>query len=204
MPGNMTIIKFENNHYLSERFSNITDVSKRIINKEFEECTFKNCDFSETTVSDCKFIDCHFIKCNLSLVDFSGTRLIDVFFEECKIIGVDWTNVQWPEVKLSSPVTFYNCILNDSTFFGLNLEELNLENCKLHDVDFREGVFREANFQYCDFTNSLFNNTDLTGSNFIEAINYRIDILFNEIKRCQFTSTEAIRLLDSLGIELVD
>ena len=79
-----------------------------------------------------------------------------------------------------------------------------IEECKAHDVDFREGDFGESNFTYTDFSNSLFNNTNLTGTDFTEAVNYNIDIYFNEIKRARFSRYEAVRLLNNLGIELVD
>jgi len=47
-------------------------------------------------------------------------------------------------------------------------------------------------------------NPILTGTDFTEATNYNIDIYFNEIKRAKFSRYEAVRLLNSLGIELVD
>ena len=94
--------------------------------------------------------------------------------------------------------------MNDGIFFGLSLEELVIEQCKAHDVDFREGNFTDSNFTYTDFSNSLFNKTNLTGVNFAEAISYNIDIYFNEIKRAKFSRHEAVRLLGSLDIELVD
>jgi uncharacterized protein YjbI with pentapeptide repeats len=94
--------------------------------------------------------------------------------------------------------------MNDSCFFGLRLEELVIQECKAHDVDFREGNFSEADFTYTDFANSLFAETNLAGANFIEAISYTIDIYHNEIKRAKFSRYEAVRLLDSLNIELVD
>ena len=71
-------------------------------------------------------------------------------------------------------------------------------------MDFREGSFCEADFRSTDFANSLFKETDLTGADFTGAVNYRIDVNYNKISRAKFSRYEAVNLLESLGIELVD
>ena len=59
-------------------------------------------------------------------------------------------------------------------------------------------------FRSLDFANSLFNGTDLSGADFTEAINYQIDVNRNKIKGAKFSRYEAVSLLESLGIELID
>ena len=192
------------NSYLSENFHDLQFLQEVINSIAFEECIFIECDFSESTFEQCKFIDCQFTKCNLSLVNFAHSRFTDVAFEECKIIGVDWTKAVWPKIALFSPVKFTKSTLNDSSFFGLSLKEIVIEECQARDADFREGDFSEANFTYTDFSNCLFNNTNLAGVDFSEAVNYTIDIFQNEIKGAKFSRYEVVSLLDSLDIELID
>ena len=79
-----------------------------------------------------------------------------------------------------------------------------LVECKAHDVDFREGNFTDANFTLTDFAHSVFNKTNLTGANFQDATNYRIDINNNKVTRAKFSRQEAVSLLEGLGIDLVD
>ena len=55
-----------------------------------------------------------------------------------------------------------------------------------------------------DFYESLFDNTNLTGSDFSKAINYNIDINRNIIRKATFSRFEAIRLLYGLEIKLVN
>lgn len=200
----MTHFTDEKDEYLSVKFNELNLSEKEISNKVFEECTFNNCIFKETVFRSCKFVDCQFVKCDLSIVKLNFSRFSDVAFDECKIIGVNWTTVAWPSFALCAPIKFHQCILNDSTFFGLSLEEITIEDCIAHDVDFRDGNFSQANFVSTDFSNSLFNKTNLTGVDFIDATNYNIDINHNEIKSAKFCRQEAISLLDSLGIVLVD
>ncbi len=200
----MSEIEDKTGEYLSKNFKGLNLSGNELISKEFDNCNFSDCDFSGAILDKSKFIDCNFVKCNLSLIKIEQSKFIDVMFEECKAIGIDWTKASWSNFKLNSPIRFYKCIINDSSFFGLSLEEIIIEECKAHDVDFREGNFSESNFSYTDFSNGLFNNTNLTGANFSEAINYNIDVYFNIISRAKFSRCEATRLLDSLGVELVD
>ena len=190
--------------YISTTFSDGDFAHGKFQSIEFDACTFVNCDFSETVFEKCRFIDCEFEKCNLSLAKLNYSRFSDVVFKNSKIIGVDWTKVAWPNISVASPIQFFHCIINDSSFFGLSLTEIILEECKAHDVDFREGDFREGVFDYTDFTNSLFSNTNLTSASFAESANYDIDINVNKIKNAKFSRHEAIRLLASLDIELLD
>jgi len=45
---------------------------------------------------------------------------------------------------------------------------------------------------------------NLTGADFSEAVNYRINVFDNDLKKAEFSRYEAVSLLESLGIELVD
>lgn len=202
--GRVVNLNGKKNEFLSQSFKNQNYPTETIINKEFDGCTFIECNFSESILRKCKFIDCHFVKCNLSLIKIEYSKFSDVTFTECKMIGVDWTKASWSKFALPSPINFEKCVINDSCFFGLSLEGLVIGECKAHDVDFSEGNFGEANFTYTDFSNSIFRNSNLSGADFTEATNYNIDIFLNEIKKAKFCRYEAMRLLDSLEIELVD
>jgi uncharacterized protein YjbI with pentapeptide repeats len=193
-----------NNEYYSQNFKGLDLSSGSFTDIVFENCTFQGCNFSDAKFYKCKFLECTFSNSNLSNLAVNYTRFVDVNFEESKLIGVNWTTADWPRLNLSSPLRFTQCIINDSSFFGLFLTELTLEHSKAHDVDFRNGNFSKANFTHTDFTNSLFSKTNLKEADFSEAQNYSIDVFNNEIKGARFSKYEALSLLDSLEIELVD
>ena len=190
--------------YWSKSFIGLDLSSKEICCREFEACTFKNCDFSEAVFKRCKFIDCEFVACNLSMVDIESSKFSAVLFRDSKLIGINWTRASWPNMAFSSPIKFRKCIVNDSSFFGLQLQEIVLEECKAHHVDFREGDFNSANFTHSDLSGCLFSGTNLTDADFSEATNYDIDIHQNTLKGARFSRFEAVRLLESLDIELID
>ena len=194
----------EQDDYYAVNFDDLDCTGTEIEAKEFDSCTFTKCDFSEARFKKCKFIECDFINCNLSLVKIDYSRFADVTFRDSKLIGIDWTRVAWSSLVIEAPIRFYKSIINDCSFYGLSLQELVLEECKAHGVDFREGDFTGSNFTFTDLAGCLFGNTRLTNVDFSEAENYDIDVYQNHIKGAKFSRFEALRLLDSLEVELVD
>ena len=192
------------NEYFSQNFNDLKFSNRDLSEKVFEACTFNKCDFGETVFKRCKFIECQFINCNLGVAKIANCRFSDVVFEQCKLVGIDWTSANWSSLALGSPIKMHKCVINDSSFFGLNMKGMVLVECKAHDVDFREGNFTDANFTLTDFAHSVFNKTNLTCANFQDATNYRIDINNNKVTRAKFSRQEAVSLLEGLGIDLVD
>lgn len=174
------------------------------IGSEFEECSFVDCDFSGATFEACRFINCTFNRCQLSLISLPYTRLFGLSFLQCKLLAVDWTRATWSQYHKDFELSFRQCLLNDSSFFGLTLQALVLDECKVHDVDFREGDFSQALMTSCDFSYSLFMRTNLQGANFSESSQLSINVLENQLQGAKFSKFEAVYLLESLGIELLD
>jgi uncharacterized protein YjbI with pentapeptide repeats len=199
-----SLINGKANQYVSQRFTDLQLTQQKIKQKEFDNCLFKGCNFSETEFSQCKFNECHFINCNLSLIKVDKCMFFDTLFEESKVIGINWTRATWPSLKLTCPIRFIKCIINDASFMGLSIREIAIIECKAHDVDFRDADCYQADFSHTDLLNSLFNKSNLSYANFAEAFNYQIDIFHNEIKGAKFTLPEAANLLRSLDIELLD
>lgn len=193
---------FTKDEYYQETFKQLL-AKETFSSIEFDRCTFSQCDLSDTVFTHCKFIDCEFIGCNLNSIQFSFSKLTDVNFKDCKLMGVDWTLVAWPNLSISSPVSFDSCLLSHGSFYGLELSELSMQHCKTHEVDFRECNLRQANLNFTDFSYSQFNRTDLTEADLEDAFHYSIDVFNNKIKGAKFSREEALSLLDSLDIELI-
>ncbi len=190
--------------YYSKKFDGLNLIGASFSEIVFEGCLFQQCNFSDARFYKCKFVDCEFSASNLSNAKLDYSRWIDVNFKESKLVGVDWTKADWPRFNLSASISFSECIISDSSFYGLSLSEMELTHCKVHDVDFRNANFSKSSFIYSDFTNSLFMKTNLQEVDFSEAENYDINIFNNDIKFAKFSRMEAVRLLHCLEIELVD
>jgi uncharacterized protein YjbI with pentapeptide repeats len=190
--------------YYEQTFCELSCSQQKISGKEFDGCHFDSCDFSEAIFLNCEFTECTFTECNLSVLNVDHSKFTDVNFIDCKLIGVNWIRAYWRDVMLGVSLKFKRCLLNSSSFYGLNLAKIVIEDCRAHDVDFREGNFSGASFFRTDLTNSLFDNTTLTGANFNEAKNYDININSNVITNATFCRYEAVRLLESLNLNLID
>ena len=190
--------------YYEETFKGLDSADRRFSAITFEECEFIDCDFSASQFQGCKFTNCDFKRCNLSLADFSNSPLFAMSFSDCKLVGVDWTKADWPQYYRDFELKFQRCLLNDASFYGLTLNELVLDECKVHDADFREGNFADSKMTLCTFDRSLFMHTNLERVDFSDSTGCSIDVLANELKGATFSSFEAVHLLESLGIVLVD
>lgn len=190
--------------YFEETFKGLTLSEKQFIGVEFEECEFLDCDFSGSRFRSCKFTNCDFTRCNLSLTDFANSQLFGMTFKDCKMVGIDWTKIDWPQYYLDFELKFTRCLLNDSSFYGLNLNALHMDECKLHDVDFREGNFVESKMIQCEFDRSLFMRTNLQRVDFTDSSGCAMNVLNNQLSGATFSRYEALNLLESLGITLVD
>lgn len=195
---------FNHNSYLDEVFQGLSLAREAVSGIEFEQCVFESCDFSQAQFRQCRFIQCRFVQCNLSLASLGFSLLNELAFDECKLIGVDWTQAQWPQFSSGFPISFRHCLLDSGSFMGLSLKQIQMLHCRAHDVDFRDADLRQADMSGTSFTDSVFMKTDLTAANFTDATNYSIDVKHNAVAKAIFSRFEALSLLESLGIELVD
>lgn len=200
----MTTSNFSRRRYNDTSFRDLVLDGVQITSIEFFDCVFKDCSFVDSVFKKCRFVNCDFQRCDLSLTKvpeniFSSTR-----FENSKIIGVNWTQAEWPAAILGKPIRFYKSTLNHSTFIGLSLVGIQVKDCVVVDVDFREADLSKADFSGSDLSESLFIHTNLSGANLSQARNYFIDPGLNELKGAKFSLPEAMSLLYNMDIILTD
>lgn len=195
---------FQEECYFEREFNGLEAAAEVFSHLEFEACCFKNCDFSDVVFKACKFIDCEFKQCNLSLTAWPQSRLSEVAFSDSKLIGIDWTRLDWPSLSFAASVSYKACQLNDGNFFGLMLAELQMLDCQAYRLDLREADLNQACFTGTELSASLFQKTNLSQADFIGASDYQIDIFQNTIAGAKFERLQALSLLESLDIELVD
>jgi len=192
-----------NQDNFAEEYENLNISQQEYVKIEFDECTFTKCNLSHASFKNCIFAGCHFIDCDLSVVTVINSKFSDIRFSDCKLIGIDWTRASWDSL-IKQPMKFSNSVVNSSSFYGLELDGLELHACEVRDVDFTNANLKESDLRYSDFTNSIFANTNLSKANFSYAKNFDIDIKNNILKGALFSRYEAVLLLSSLGINLID
>jgi len=168
----------------------------------FERCEFVDCDFNESEFTNCKFVECVFKHTNLASVKLTQARFIETRFELCKIIGVNWTLLNWTGITLSAPIGFDSCDISFSAFNSLKLPGLIVRNCKSRDVGFESCDLTGADFCKTDLTNTRFNSSKLNDCDFREASNFSINPTENSIKGANFSFPEVLNLLSSFRIKM--
>ncbi len=171
---------------------------------DFSGCSFRDCDFTGASFTGCQFSECTFSNCNVTLLCLTDSLFAQLRFSGCKMLGINWTQARRAALAAASPIHFENCVLNDSSFQGMHVPEMTLLSCKARDVDFREANLSKANCMGTDFTNSLFMHSNLEQANFAQATQYTIDVRHNAVEGAIFDRYEAVRLLQGIGIEIVD
>jgi fluoroquinolone resistance protein len=190
--------------FSGETFERLNLVDTDVSGRRFYDCHFAHCNFSAAKLIDCLFDGCSFTECNLSNAVVKRSAFREVLFKSCKLVGIDWPSAKWPSVALSGLIEFDECILNGSSFFGLTLQELKMEACQVHEVDFTETDCVDASFIQSNFESSTFHQTNLTRADFTDATNYQIDVFTNRIDDATFSLPDAINLLRSLPIKVID
>jgi fluoroquinolone resistance protein len=185
-------------HY-DKDFSNITYEGKLVKDRFFDTCRFYGSNLKECMFEDCQFENCTFINCDISLLRFKRTQFNGIKIDNSKAIGITWQDADNP-----LNLEFSNTNLSYCSFYGKNLRKINITDSVAHDVDFANCNLSRANFTGTDLLNARFVNTDLSQANFTDAINYAINIQENNIKKARFKLPEALSLLQSLNIILLD
>ena len=191
-------------HYADQVFKDVQLERGELVSSEFYDSVFVRSSFAESVFRSCRFADCVFQGCDLSLIHVPETRFSSTRFENSKVIGVNWTEADWPTVGLINPVGFFESAISHCTFIGLTLRGIQIKECMAMDVDFREADLSQADFSGTDLSKSIFSNTNLSEADLSRARNYGIDPAQNTLNQAKFSLPEAMSLLYSLDIVLVE
>jgi fluoroquinolone resistance protein len=165
---------------------------------EYENCTFKNCNFYSSDLSNFIFRECIFDGCDLSMVAFRNTTLNDIRFVNCKILGVQLQECN----SFLLSFGFENCILKLSVFYKLKIKKTSFKNCNLQEADFTETDLTSAIFENCDLHRTVYFGTNLEKADFRSSYNYSLDPERNRIKKARFSRLGIAGLLDKYNIEI--
>jgi fluoroquinolone resistance protein len=165
---------------------------------EYENCTFRSCNFEAADFKNFQFVGCHFEDCNLSLVKLGGASLQQIHFTGCKLQGLHFEACN----PFLLEYQFTQCVLNLSSFYQTKSKKTVFTSCVLHEVDFSEADFSEAKFIACDLAGALFDRTILEKADFLSAYNYTISPSLNRLKRAKFSREGLSGLLSDIGIEI--
>ena len=190
---------FSKNIYENQEFLNIQAINQDISYKEFNNCVFKKCNFSQSDFQETTFSDCKFLSCNLSNILLKETWLHNVRFEKSKLVWVNFSLLNifylW--------VGFYECMINICNFTKLNLSKTKFINSTIYDCDFINTNLTKSDFFDSNLKQSKFIDCNLIEANFENASSYFIDPTRNKLKKARFSQPDVLNLLSWFEIEII-
>ncbi|MCC3154198.1 pentapeptide repeat-containing protein [Hymenobacter sp. BT770] len=150
---------------------------------EFDEYRFVGCDFSGADLSNKRFSDCLFERCNLSSAGLAGTALQNVAFDDCKLLGLQFTACR----DMLFGVHFDQCQLRYASFAARKMPATRFVRCALDEADFADADLSAAVFQDCSLAGAVFQKTQLVGADFTSATGFIIDPESNQLRGARFT-----------------
>lgn len=183
-------------YYSDQEFTGIDYTQQPLDKGEYDNCTFRECNFESLHLSIRTFLECTFINCNLTNVKFGGTSLNQVLFDGCKLLGADFSVCNIFMLGLR----FRESVLNLSNFTALPLKKTTFIDCPMAEVDFTEADLSEARFDKCILTKTNFENSKLLRADFRTAIDYTINPTQTILKGALFSNDNLAGLLRYSGI----
>lgn len=188
------------NQFVNQRFEGLTTQSDGawLAGAEFEECTFVGCDLTEASLRGARFYDCQFQRSELALASLADVTLRDVAFKNCRLTGVDFT--QLTRDPLGIRVTFTECDLGMALFRRLDLTGFTFDGCRLDGAEFERCKLTSVDFSGSDLEKCRFEGCDLREADLRGARNYIISPSSNQIAGMRVSLPEAIGLLAAIGV----
>jgi uncharacterized protein YjbI with pentapeptide repeats len=163
-----------------------------------KECLFENCSFEGANLRNVRLSSAEFRECNLSNVLIAGAAVFGATFERCKLLGVDWH-----EVERTEALTLKACNLDLCDFRGLDLSGGVFDTSSLLEADLSLTNLKKASFVEADLTRAsireaVFEQTDLRGAN-LTGWSLRRD----ELKGTIMDRRQIELLVQELGIQIL-
>jgi len=188
-----------NNAFVADQIFEKKDYTEKpLAVADYDACTFINCNFSGSDLSNINFSECEFQGCNLSMSKLAKTGIKDVKFTNCKLLGLHFQDCS----DFLFAATFEDCILNLSSFCNRKMKKTIFRNCTMHETEFAETDLTNAVFDNCDLANASFLHSILEKADFRTSYNYSIDPERNKMKKAKFSKENVAGLLDKYDIEV--
>lgn len=166
--------------------------------REFEDCTFRLCDFQGTSITGYQFNRCIFCDCNLALTQWPESQLSQTEFHGCKLTGARLDRLS----KFNLSMTFVNCNLDHAVFVGLKIPSTRFESSMLRQTDFSDADMAKSTFLKSDLQDAVFAHTNLERADFRSATNVSPDPDANRMRRAKFDLTQLPGLLRRFDLDV--
>lgn len=186
-------------YILDQEFEHIVYERDALNHREFEICTFMDCDFSACNFHDLTFIDCTFTRCNFNNAQINHVKFRTVFFTDCQFKEVNFAMCD----QLILQMRFDNCVLDFAKMYALKLKQCTFYKTSLIAVDFMKADVSGISFNKCDLYRAEFEQANAQKTDFSTSTNYTINPALTKVKKAIFSLEGAKGLLSHHQIVVV-
>lgn len=179
-----------------EIFEGLTADDLRALKGSFENCTFKDCNFTGGQFYDVTFTGCKFINCDFTGSNLLNTGLQNILFQNCQLTSADFGKAS----DFLFEVHFTDCVLDRADFYKKKNKGGKFKGCSLKGANFAQCDLTNAVFGDCNLNQTVFDQTQLKGADFSTSFNYIIDPDANFIKKARFSVHGLAGLLSKYDI----
>jgi uncharacterized protein YjbI with pentapeptide repeats len=162
---------------------------------EVADSVFERVVFSGATLRRWVFENSRLVGCDFSNVNWGDSALEGVRFEGCKLVGVDFQTAR----QMAFDADFRACTLRMARISAFDLRGTTFVDCDLRDVDFTGADCRGIRFERCDLRGALFERTDLRDADLSTARGVVLDPATNRIRGTRIDAALAIELVRRQG-----
>lgn len=130
------------------------------------------------------------------------TELIQAVFEDCRLIGVYWGNLQSSISYRPLIAKMEGNYLKYNTFSVSNLEKMDFQTNTFHQTVFEECNLMQTKWNDCDLTDCEIVKSNLKKADLRDSFGFHIDLKTCQVENTQISSFEALSLLSQLGIDV--
>jgi uncharacterized protein YjbI with pentapeptide repeats len=143
-----------------------------------------------------RFTACTFIGCDLSMMKLTGSSLQQVAFQECKLLGVDFS----VSSAMLFSITCTDCPMDHAVFEARVMPEVTFKRCSLRGAVFERGDLQGAVLDDCDLSDAAFDGADLRKADLTTAYHLRIDPRATNMRGARVSTDGALDLLSVFGV----
>lgn len=180
-----------------QTFDGLDVSTRRIAQKEFFRCTFKNVRAFETTFDKCQFEKCIFDDCDLTRCSLAHSSLHGVEFRACKLLGVNFSHA-----NKNVEISFNASSLRYAVFDGMALRNTRFTDCQLQEAQFQKSDLVASDFTGSDLTQALFDGCELGGADFSNACGFMLDPKANRVRDAYISPDTAAALAHAQGFRI--
>jgi uncharacterized protein YjbI with pentapeptide repeats len=153
---------------------------------------------SATKLAHVTWLDVLVERCDLSMIDWTGSKLTRVEARACRITGATLAESEFDHVR------FVECQLDYASFVGARFGRVTFEACQMKEVDFSGADLTGASFLQCDLQGADLTGAKLAGADVSSSSLRQVRVGAGDVRGLVVSREQAVALAQLFGLVVRD